>query len=65
MPGTTGPDFHKGRKLRREEIPIIFITAAHGDERIRQGLLESGAVACMVKPFSDAELLEALNAALR
>jgi FixJ family two-component response regulator len=65
MPGTTGPDFQKERKLYREEIPIIFITAAHGDERIRQGLLESGAVACLFKPFSDAELLEANNAALR
>ena len=28
-------------------------------------MLEQGAVACLFKPFSDAALLEALNAALR
>jgi FixJ family two-component response regulator len=27
--------------------------------------MEQGAVACLIKPFSDTALLEALNAALR
>ena len=50
--------------LRRQEIPIVFITA-HGDESRPSTSLEQGAVECLFKPFSDTALLEALNAALR
>jgi FixJ family two-component response regulator len=64
MPGMSGPDLQQELRRRRQEIPIIFITA-HGDESARPGLLEQGAVACLLKPFSDTALLEALNAALR
>jgi FixJ family two-component response regulator len=64
MPGMSGPDLQQELRLRRQEIPIIFITA-HGDESERPGLLEQGAVACLLKPFSDTALLEALNTALR
>ena len=49
---------------RRQEIPIVFITARR-DETMRPRLLEQGAVECLFKPFSDTALLEALNAALR
>jgi FixJ family two-component response regulator len=45
-------------------IPIIFITA-HGGESVRPHLLEQGAVECLLKPFSDTALREALNTALR
>ncbi len=51
-------------KLRRQEIPIVFITAQR-DETLRARMLEQGAVECLFKPFSDTALLEALNAALR
>jgi FixJ family two-component response regulator len=64
MPGMTGPDLQRELKLRRQEIPLIFITA-HRDETIRQRALEQGAVECLFKPFSDTNLLKALNAALR
>ena len=64
MPGMTGPDLQQELTLRRQEIPIIFITA-HRDETIRPRLLERGAVECLFKPFSETALLEALNAALR
>jgi FixJ family two-component response regulator len=49
---------------RRQEIPIVFITA-HRDETVRPRLLEQGAVECLFKPFSDTALLQAVNAALR
>jgi len=42
----------------------VFITAT-GDETVRPLVLERGAVECLFKPFSEAALLEALNAALR
>jgi DNA-binding response OmpR family regulator len=51
-------------KLRRQQIPIVFITARK-NETVRQRVLEQGAVECLFKPFSDTALLEALNTALR
>ena len=63
MPGMSGPDLQRELKRRRQEIPIVFITA-HGGETVRPRLLEQGAVECLFKPFSDTALLEALNAAL-
>jgi len=64
MPGMTGPDLKQELKHRRQEIPIVFITAQR-DETLRARMLEQGAVECLFKPFSDTALLEALNAALR
>jgi FixJ family two-component response regulator len=63
MPGMCGPDLQRELTLRRREIPIVFITA-HGDETIRPRVLEQGAVECLLKPFSETALREALNAAL-
>ena len=64
MPGMSGPDLQRELTRRRQEIPIVFITA-HRDEKVRPRLLEQGAVECLFKPFSENDLLEALNAALR
>ena len=64
MPGMSGPDLQRELTLRRQEIPIVFITA-HADESVRPRLLERGAVECLFKPFSDMALLDALRAALR
>jgi FixJ family two-component response regulator len=64
MQGMSGPDLQRELTLRRQEIPIIFITA-HGDETVRPRLLEQGAVECLFKPFSETALLKALNAALQ
>ena len=63
MPGMTGPDLQRELTLRRQEIPIVFITA-HGDETVRPRLVEQGAVECLFKPFSDTALSDAVNAAL-
>ena len=64
MPGMSGPDLQRELTRRRQEIPIVFITARADDAAI-PGLLEEGAVECLFKPFSDTALLGALNAALR
>jgi len=64
MPEMTGPDLQQELKLRGKHIPIIFITA-HRDEHLRGQILKTGAVECLFKPFSDTDLLTALNMALR
>jgi FixJ family two-component response regulator len=63
MKGMSGPDLQRELTLRRQEIPIVFITA-YKDETVRPRLLEHGAVECLFKPFSEAALLEAVNSAL-
>jgi FixJ family two-component response regulator len=64
MPGMTGPGLQQELKRRRQEIPIVFITALR-DEAVRSRMLDQGAVECLFKPFSDTTLLQALNVALR
>jgi FixJ family two-component response regulator len=64
MPGMSGPDLQQELMRRRQEIPIVFITA-NGDRTIRSRLLSEGAVECLFKPFSETALLDALNVALR
>jgi len=63
MPGMTGPDLQRELTHRRQDIPIVFITA-HKDETVRPRVLAQGAVECLFKPFSETALLEAINAAL-
>lgn len=62
MPDMSGPQLRRELALRGHPVPTIFITA-DSDESLRQGLLAQGAVACLFKPFNDAELLQALKAA--
>lgn len=64
MPGMNGPDLQQELTLRRQAIPIVFITA-HRDETVRPRLLAQGAIECLFKPFSETDLLDALNTALR
>ncbi len=64
MPGMSGPDLQQELIRRQQEIPIVFVTG-NGDRTVRPRLLAQGAVECLFKPFSDAALLDALNAALR
>jgi len=63
MPGMSGPDLQRELALRRQQIPIVYITA-HGDEAIRRRLVEQGAADCLFKPFSDIALRNALDTAL-
>ncbi len=64
MPGMTGPDLQRELKLRRSEIPIVFVTAQR-DELMRLRLLDQGAVECLFKPLSDTALLQALKTAFK
>jgi FixJ family two-component response regulator len=63
MPGMSGPDLQQELTRRRRKIPIVFITA-YEDTSVLRGLLARGAAQCLVKPFSEAALLDAVRAAL-
>jgi len=62
MPGMSGPELRRELIRRQQDIPTIFITAT-GDVTLRPRLLADSAVECLFKPFSEAALLDALNAA--
>lgn len=64
MPGMSGPDLLRELTRRQQRIPTIFITA-HGSDATRPQLIAEGAIDCLLKPFSDTALREAIDAALR
>jgi FixJ family two-component response regulator len=64
MPGMSGPDLHRELMRRRHAIPIVYITA-QADASVRPRVLAQGAVECLFKPFSETELRDAIDAALR
>jgi FixJ family two-component response regulator len=62
MPGMSGPELRRELVNRGHDIPTIFITA-HADFALRSDVRE-GAADCLIKPFSEAALFEALKRAL-
>ena len=63
MPGMSGPELQRKLIASQHSIPIVFITA-HGDEAVRARVLGDGAVDCLLKPFTEDALLNAVHAAL-
>ena len=63
MPEMSGLDLQQELKRRGKAIPIIFISGQK-DEHVRKQAFRQGAVNFLYKPFSDSDLLEAVNAAL-
>ena len=63
MPRMSGVDLQEELNRRRQAIPIIFITGQK-DEEIRKRAFRQGAVKFLYKPFSDSDLLDAVNVAL-
>jgi FixJ family two-component response regulator len=64
MPGMSGTDLQRELARQKWEIPIVFLTA---DVRrdTRQRLRALGAVDCLLKPFNELQLVDALNMALQ
>src|SRR3984893_8125350 len=57
MPGMSGPELQQELIRRRQEIPIVFITAG-GDESVRRRLVAAGAIKHLFKPYNAAALLD-------
>jgi FixJ family two-component response regulator len=63
LPGMSGLDLQRELERRGHRIPIIIITALE-DDTARHRLLSQAAVECLSKPFSEADLIKALDAAI-
>ena len=65
LPGMNGNELHRNLLANGNATPVIFVTAHVSDEEARRQALSDGAVAYLSKPFEEAELLEAIETALR
>jgi len=63
MPGMSGLELQQRLAQRNIDISIIFITA-NSDDKLWAELKASGAAACLLKPFSETAIVDALNRAL-
>ena len=65
LPGMGGIQLHQHLVARNYKVPAIFITAHGSDDRSRAEAASNWTVAYLIKPFSEDELLDAVNAALK
>jgi len=63
MPGMNGPGLQAELTSRERRIPIVFITA-NADRRVHTHLIAAGALDCLLKPFTEQALLDAITTAL-
>jgi FixJ family two-component response regulator len=64
LPGLSGLDLQRCMAEANLEIPIIFITG-HGDVPTSVRAMKAGAVEFLTKPFGDADLLTAIQEAIK
>lgn len=65
LPGMSGIELHRDLMARQCKLPVIFITAHASDERARSEAASDWTVAYLIKPFTEDELLGAMDAALK
>lgn len=63
MPGMSGIELQRELVNCGLAIPVVFITA-HGDEQTCARLRRAGYTECLLKPFTDTALLNALETVL-
>jgi FixJ family two-component response regulator len=64
MPGLSGVELQDRMIADGHRVPVIFITA-FPDERIRRRVFQAGAIGFLDKPFSEDQLIEHLNVAMK
>jgi FixJ family two-component response regulator len=64
MPGMTGIELHTQLKLRRDEIPVIFMSGESLPHET-QAVENSDAIAFLWKPFRTQQLLTAIQLAVQ
>jgi len=65
MPGMSGIELHRHLLAQGSKVPVLFMTAHASDEQSRAHALSQGALAYLLKPFDETELLDAVQMALR
>ena len=63
MPGLTGLDLQEALRVAGQRLSIVFITG-HRDVPVSVKAMKAGAVDFLTKPFSDADLLGAIETSL-
>jgi FixJ family two-component response regulator len=61
----SGIELHRDLMARKCKLPVIFITAHASDDRARSEAASDWTVAYLIKPFSEDELLGAVETALK
>jgi len=61
--GMSGPELQQELASRNASFPIIFITA-RGSDTLREKLIADGAVACLLKPLNEEDLVAAVKMAV-
>jgi FixJ family two-component response regulator len=64
LPGMNGIELQRQLGVMHWRIPIIFVTA-YADDDVRAHVLAAGAIAVVSKPCREADLLHAIEAALK
>jgi FixJ family two-component response regulator len=64
LPGLSGLDLQKRIREASREIPIVFITG-HGDVPTSVRAMKAGAVEFLIKPFSERDLMDAIQQAIK
>jgi FixJ family two-component response regulator len=65
LPGMSGFELHHELRTRKCKLPVIFMTAHGYDDRVKGEACSDWTVAFLTKPFSEDELLDAVQAALK
>jgi len=65
LPGMSGIELHRHLLARGRHVPATFITAHASDDRARSEAASAWTVAYLTKPYSEDELLDAVNAGLK
>jgi len=63
MPGIDGLELQRRLVAANITVPIVFITAHYSEDQ-RRVAMEAGAVAFLRKPFTEQELLDAIDTSL-
>jgi FixJ family two-component response regulator len=64
MSGMSGTELHRHLLSKGYKVPVIFITAHASDQETKAQALSEGALAYLIKPFEEDELLDAVYTAL-
>jgi FixJ family two-component response regulator len=65
LPGMSGIELNRHLIERGCQVPAIFITGHATDQRTRADAWQDSTIAYLIKPFSEEELLSAVQTALK